>query len=73
MIEAVYRQVKKDYTLVQRDMGDLKELKKQYTEKMYENDHHLNLMDENITVNEWYTIPADESKRFLMQDHFKDY
>ena len=28
MIEAVYRQVKKNYTLVQRDMGDLKELKK---------------------------------------------
>ena len=34
--------------------SDLKELKKQYTEKMYESDHHLNLMDENITVNEWY-------------------
>ena len=33
---------------------DLKELKKQYNEKIYELDHHLNQIDESITVDEWY-------------------
>lgn len=33
---------------------DLKELRKIYNTKMYELDNHLNMMDENITVDEWY-------------------
>ena len=33
---------------------DLKELRKMYNTKMYELDNHLNMMDENITVDEWY-------------------
>jgi len=33
---------------------DLKELKKLYNAKIYEMEHHLNQIDENITVDEWY-------------------
>jgi len=33
---------------------DLKELQKELNTKQYEVDHHLNLLDETITVDEWY-------------------
>ncbi|MBR3538196.1 MAG: tyrosine-type recombinase/integrase [Eubacterium sp.] len=33
---------------------DLKGLQKQYHDKMYELDHHLNSIDDNISVDEWY-------------------
>ena len=50
---------------------DLKELKKLFNQAVYEDSHHLNSLDTNLTLDEWFVTWMDSYKKYTICDNTK--